>query len=161
MLRKNYIFVGIERLLHIKHLQIYFNLNYMKKLFTTLLSCLAVLSASSQTTTVSPLPQKITWGEKAFANSEKFYLVGASQADADAVELLSAKLNIVGVSEKVDAKKFPQATPIIIGEANDKAIKKARNSYLHRPKAIILKLVQNKLLLPAVTTVAHIMQHRA
>ena len=66
----------------------------MKKLFTTLLACLGILSASSQTVTISPLPQQVSWGGKAFCNAEKFYLVGASQADADAVELLSAKLPV-------------------------------------------------------------------
>lgn len=96
----------------------------MKKLFTTLLSCLAMYSAMAQTVTISPIPQKIAWGEKAFSNAEKFYLVGASKADADAVELLSVKLNIVGTSEKVDAKKFPDAKPIVIGESGDKAVAK-------------------------------------
>ena len=96
----------------------------MKKLFTTLLSFMALFTAMAQTVTISPLPQQVKWGEKAFTNAEKFYLVGASQADADAVELLSARLDIVGTSEKVDAKKFSGATPIIIGEANDKAVKK-------------------------------------
>ena len=42
---------------------------------------------TSQTVTVSPLPQQIAWGEKAFTNAEKFYLVGASKADADADNL--------------------------------------------------------------------------
>ena len=88
----------------------------MKKLFTTLLSCFALLSASSQTVTISPLPQKISWGEQVFTNAQAFYLVGADKADSDAVALLSGKLNIVGTNAKVDAKKFSNAKPIIIGE---------------------------------------------
>ena len=112
----------------------------MKKLFATIFSCMAVLSASSQTVTISPLPQQISWGGKAFANSEQFYLVGASTADADAVEVLSAKLNIVGTSEKVDIKKFPNATPIIIGEANDKAVKKFKKQIPTNAEGYYLKV---------------------
>ena len=112
----------------------------MKKLFATIFSCMAVLSASSQTVTISPLPQQVSWGGKAFANSEQFYLVGASTADADAVEVLSAKLNIVGTSEKVDIKKFPNATPIIIGEANDKAVKKFKKQIPTNAEGYYLKV---------------------
>ena len=100
----------------------------MKKLFPTLLSCFALLSASSQTVTISPLPQKISWGEQVFTNAQAFYLVGADKADSDAVALLSGKLNIVGTNAKVDAKKFPNAKPIIIGEYGDKAVAKYKKA---------------------------------
>ena len=119
----------------------------MKKLFTTLLACVAAIAANSQTVTISPLPQQISWGDQAFAKTEKFYLVGASQADADAVELLSSKLDIVGTSEKVDAKKFPAATPIIIGEANDKAVKKFKKLKLQLLTLLELLKLLVKLLL--------------
>ena len=112
----------------------------MKKLFTALLACFGLLTASSQTVTISPLPQQISWGGAAFANSEKFYLVGASQADADAVEFLSSKVNVIGTSEKVNAKKFPQATPIIIGEANDKAVKKFKKLIPAQAEGYYLKV---------------------
>ena len=112
----------------------------MKKLFTALLACFGLLTASSQTVTISPLPQQINWGGAAFANSEKFYLVGASQADADAVEFLSSKVNVIGTSEKVNAKKFPQATPIIIGEANDKAVKKFKKLIPAQAEGYYLKV---------------------
>ena len=120
--------------------QITINIIFMKKLFTTLLACVAAIAANSQTVTISPLPQQISWGDQAFAKTEKFYLVGASQADADAVELLSSKLDIVGTSEKVDAKKFPQATPIIIGEANDKAVKKFKKLIPAQTEGYYLKV---------------------
>ena len=112
----------------------------MKKLFTALLACFGLLTASSQTVTISPLPQQISWGGAAFANAEKFYLVGASQADADAVEFLSSKVNVIGTSEKVNAKKFPQATPIIIGEANDKAVKKFKKLIPAQAEGYYLKV---------------------
>lgn len=112
----------------------------MKKLFTALLAFFGLMTASSQTVTISPLPQQISWGGPAFANAEKFYLVGASQADADAVEFLSSKVNVIGTSEKVNAKKFPQATPIIIGEANDKAVKKFKKLIPAQAEGYYLKV---------------------
>ena len=89
-----------------------------------MLMLLPVLVQAQQHVTLSPLPQKISWGGKAFSNAQKFYIVGANRADSDAVELLAAKLDIVGVNEKVDTKKFPLAKPIILGEEGDKAVKK-------------------------------------
>ena len=95
-----------------------------KKLLLMMLMLLPVFVQAQQHVTLSPLPQKISWGGKAFSNAQKFYIVGANRADSDAVELLAAKLDIVGVNEKVDAKKFPLAKPIILGEEDDKAVKK-------------------------------------
>ena len=95
-----------------------------KKLLLMMLMLLPVLVQAQQHVTLSPLPQKISWGGKAFSNAQKFYIVGANRADSDAVELLAAKLDIVGVNEKVDTKKFPLAKPIILGEEDDKAVKK-------------------------------------
>jgi hyaluronoglucosaminidase len=112
----------------------------MKKLFTTLLSCLAVLCANSQTVTVSPLPQKITWGEKVFNNNDSFYLVGADKTDKDAVNLLQGKINIVGTSNKIDAKKFPTAKAIIIGEVGDKAVAKYKKLVPTVTEAYYLKV---------------------
>ena len=89
-----------------------------------MLMLLPVLAQAQQHVTLSPLPQKISWGGKAFPNAQKFYIVGADRADSDAVKLLAAKLDFVGVNEKVDAKKFPLAKPIILGEEDDKAVKK-------------------------------------
>ena len=96
----------------------------MKRVFMTLLASMAAVAAIAQTVTISPLPQKISWGEEAFSNDTKFYIVGASKADSDAIHLLAANLDIVGVSEKVNAKKFYMAKPIIIGEAGDKYVAK-------------------------------------
>ena len=81
----------------------------MKKLLTSLVLSLALLTANSQTVTISPLPQKITWGEEAFSNQTQFYIVCAEYADSDAIKLLSEKLEIIGVSKKINAKKFPSA----------------------------------------------------
>lgn len=96
----------------------------MKRLLFFILLVAGALNSAAQTVTISPLPQKVTWGECAFANDAQFYIVGGNTADVDAVNVLTEKLNIVGVSDKVNAKKFPQAKPVIIGDVQDKAVAK-------------------------------------
>lgn len=100
----------------------------MKKLRTVLLLLVATVSAVAQIVTISHLPRNIILGDCAFANDVDFYIVGANDADIDAVAVLSEKLNVVGISDKVNAKKFPQAKPIIIGEVQDKTVAKYRKS---------------------------------
>ncbi len=68
-------------------------------------------SAPAQQITVSPLPQNISWGEKAFDNTVTFRLTGAEDADADAVALLQDKLNTGEGSVE-----------LIVGESGDAAI---------------------------------------
>lgn len=69
------------------------------------------LNAMAQQVTISPLPQKITWGEKAFDRQTAFNVVGAETADADAVNALSAKYATTGGSIE-----------LIIGERGDDAV---------------------------------------
>lgn len=76
----------------------------------TLLFGLASLQA--QTVTVSPLPQSITWGEKAFDSATASYsLTGAEDADADAVAQLQTHLNVNGGSIQ-----------LFVGERGDNAV---------------------------------------
>lgn len=124
----------------------------MKRLFTTLLSCLAIFTASSQTTTISPLPQKVSWGEEAFTNNSKFYIVGADRADSDAMILLIQHYkkngdNIIGVNGKVDAKKFPGAKAIVIGEAGDKSVQKYRKLIPDHAEGYYLKVDSDKVVI--------------
>lgn len=69
------------------------------------------LNTMAQQVTISPLPQKITWGEKAFDRQTAFNVVGAETADADAVNALSAKYATTGGSIE-----------LIIGERGDDAV---------------------------------------
>lgn len=124
----------------------------MKRLFTTLLSCLAIFAASSQTTTISPLPQKVSWGDEAFTNDSKFYIVGADRADTDAMNLLIQHYkanadNIIGVNGKVDAKKFPGAKAIVIGEVGDKAVQKYRKFIPDHAEGYYLKVDSDKIVI--------------
>ena len=73
----------------------------MKRLLTTLLACFMALAVNAQKVTISPLPQKISWGEEAFSNKTKFYVVGSAEADGDAINLLAESVEILGVSKKI------------------------------------------------------------
>lgn len=94
----------------------------MKK---TILLVAAVLTAAfsgvrAQQPTLSPLPQKATWSEVAFAHGTPVYIEGADKADADAVALLC---------EKLDGCLTPSpqgAVRLLIGEVGDKAVKAYR-----------------------------------
>ena len=118
-----------------------------KKLLVMILMLLPFMVQGQQNVTVSPLPQKATWGGKAFNKAEKFYLVGADRADSDAVELLAAKLDIVGVNEKVDTKKFPLAKAIILGEEGDKAVKKYKKQIPDRAEGYYLQITPDQIVI--------------
>ena len=94
----------------------------MKK--TILLVAVALTAALSgvraQQPTLSPLPQKATWSEVAFAHGTPVYIEGADKADADAVALLC---------EKLDGCLTPSpqgAVRLLIGAVGDKAVKAYR-----------------------------------
>lgn len=119
----------------------------MKRVFITLLASMVAMVAVGQTVTISPLPQKVTWGEEAFSNNTKFYIVGASKADSDAINLLAANLDIIGVSERVNAKKFSMAKPIIIGEAGDKYVAKYEKSIPAASESYFLQVTPDKVVI--------------
>ena len=51
-------------------------------LLATVLAIILTPQIFAQTVTISPLPQKITWGEKAFANNQPITIKGDKTADA-------------------------------------------------------------------------------
>lgn len=80
----------------------------------------AISGVRAQQPTLSPLPQKATWSEVAFAHGTPVYIEGADKADADAVALLC---------EKLDGCLTPSpqgAVRLLIGEVGDKAVKAYR-----------------------------------
>lgn len=81
---------------------------------------LTMLDAHGQQPTLSPLPQKATWGEMAFTHDAFIYIEGADKADTDAVALLC---------EQLDGRLTPspkRAVHLIIGEVGDKAVRPYR-----------------------------------
>ena len=83
----------------------------LKQILTTALFSSVALAAAAQQVTISPLPQSISWGEKAFDNQTAFNIVGAETADADALNALTAKYGATGGSIE-----------LIIGERGDDAV---------------------------------------
>lgn len=73
--------------------------------------CTTVLMMQAQQVTISPIPQTITWGAKAFNNTTSYFLTGSETADQDAVDLLKSKLNTGTI-----------AIEVIIGEKDDPVV---------------------------------------
>ena len=83
---------------------------------TSLLSWMAAASfiaATAQTVNVSPLPQRIVWGDKAFDHPTSIVIKGANEADADAVAL-----------QRSHYAQNKNGIKVVIGERGDKAVKK-------------------------------------
>ena len=77
---------------------------------TLLLS--GLMPAHAQVAPLSPVPQQVKWGVKAFGNTTTFTLQGESMADADAVASL-----------KKHVKTAAGGKTLIIGEVGDEAVK--------------------------------------
>ena len=76
------------------------------------MAAFSFLAAAAQTVSVSPLPQRLVWGTKAFDQPESIVIKGADEADADAVALLRSSF--------VEGKK---GVKVVLGERGDKAVK--------------------------------------
>ena len=68
-------------------------------------------AVTAQTVNVSPVPQRLVWGDKAFDQPKSIVIKGADEADADAVALLRTHF--------AEGKGIK----VIIGERGDKAVK--------------------------------------
>lgn len=84
-----------------------------RRLLSWMAACCLVAATTAQTVNVSPLPQQIVWGDKAFDQPANIVIKGADEADADAVALLRSNFT--------DGKK---GVKVIIGERGDKAVAK-------------------------------------
>ncbi|MBQ2969275.1 MAG: beta-N-acetylglucosaminidase domain-containing protein [Bacteroidaceae bacterium] len=83
-----------------------------KRILSWTAACYVAVAATAQTVNVSPIPQRIVWGDKAFDQPKSIVIKGAEDADADAVALLREHFTEAGKGVKV-----------IIGERGDKAVK--------------------------------------
>ena len=86
----------------------------IKSILLSLLLGLGAGKAAAQQITVSPIPQNIEWGAKAFDNTATYKFTGSEEADADAVAALTATL---GAPQTGAAD-----VEIIIGERGDAAV---------------------------------------
>ncbi|MFI3314116.1 MAG: beta-N-acetylglucosaminidase domain-containing protein [Rikenellaceae bacterium] len=89
----------------------------MKKILNLLPLCAAIMmfcscECAAEQVEIYPTPQKVEWGSKTINISKGFNLVGANEADVDALRVLRE-----GVSESSKGVK------LIIGERGDEAVK--------------------------------------
>lgn len=110
----------------------------MKQIRLTLLLALCLIASFSfaQQVTISPIPQNISWGQKAFSNTTSFYLNGAAAADQDAVALLNSKLSI-GTS----------GVEIVLGEKDDAAVAAYAAEIPQMKEAYYLKVEAGKVII--------------
>ena len=84
----------------------------MKKLILSAFVALTAMGAVAQQTEIFPKPHQVSWGaDKAFDNTAAYTLVGAADADADAVALLAKHFSTEG-----------GAISLTIGERGDAAV---------------------------------------
>ena len=118
----------------------YFIKNYLMK--TKLLPLVAMAwtcatSMQAQQITVSPLPQEITWGSKAFDKGFSYTLTGESDADADAVRVLKSGLT-AGSGSNVN---------IVIGERGDAAVAAYETDIPNKKEGYYLKVEPGKVII--------------
>lgn len=104
-------------------------------LMTLALTCSATMQA--QQVTVSPLPQEITWGSKAFDQGFSYTLTGENDADADAVRVLKSELTS-GSGTNVN---------IIIGERGDAAVAAYEANIPDKKEGYYLKVEGDKVII--------------
>ncbi len=88
----------------------------------------------AQQVRISPVPQSITWGSKAFDNTVNFRITGATDADVDAVKLLQDKLAISSNG----------AVEIIIGQKGQAAIQAVEFDIPNRTEGYFLDVQSDK-----------------
>ena len=94
-------------------------------------------SMQAQQVTVSPLPQEITWGSKAFDKGFSYTLTGESDADADAVRVLKSGLT-AGSGSNVN---------IVIGERGDAAVAAYEGNIPNKKEGYYLKVEPGKVII--------------
>lgn len=110
----------------------------MNRLILLIYTLLLGMSLSAQQQVISPLPQKIIWGEKVFDNKVTLNIVGEDKADIDAVNALMAS----GLSlSKTNGVK------LYIGEKNDKAVKKYSKFIPKKAEGYYLKVGKDEVVI--------------
>ena len=92
----------------------------------------ATTAAMAQQVTISPIPQSVAWGDKAYDSAGATYtLQGADQADADAVRALKAKCQVTDGAG---------AVTIVMGERGDAAVAEYASEIPEHAEGYLLKV---------------------
>lgn len=96
---------------------------------------LTLAAASAKITQISPVPQQLEWGAKAFNRPSTLSLVGDKTADQDAVKAL--------------LKQFAagKGVKVTIGERGDKAVKKYTSKIPQKPEGYYLKVTPKEVVI--------------
>lgn len=100
----------------------------LKSALAIALTGVSATAATAQQTAISPTPQSITWGPKAFDRPQAISLRGADTADADAVAAL------LGAFAKGNGVK------VTIGERGDKAVRSVAAMIPDKPQGYYLRV---------------------
>ena len=104
----------------------------------TILSLAAALcvaaTTTAQTVNVSPLPQRIVWGEKAFDQPQSICIKGADEADTDAVALL-----------RTHYAESNKGVKVVVGERGDKAVKKYADRIPEKVEGYYMQVAKNQI----------------
>ena len=121
---------------------------YMKNLRAMLYAALPALLFSShvcaQCVTISPLPQQIAWGERAFDNNREIEIRGEKTADADAVAALRKFVCVYDAKKTAgDNRKVP--VRLFIGKAGDAAVRRYAKLIPERKDGYYLKVTPQEI----------------
>ena len=104
----------------------------------TILSLAATLcvaaTTTAQTVNVSPLPQRLVWGEKAFDQPQSICIKGADEADTDAVALL-----------RTHYAESNKGVKVVVGERGDKAVKKYADRIPEKVEGYYIQVAKNQI----------------
>lgn len=100
-----------------------------------MLAALAASQAWAQPVTISPTPHNVVWGDKVFERPGTISLVGAEEADTDAVATL--------------LKAFPagDGVTVSIGERGDKAVANVSHLIPDRPEGYYLSVTPEEIVI--------------
>ena len=107
----------------------------LNRLLSLLIVSALVFGLKAQTVVVSPIPQSIVWGAKAFDNTATFTINGETIADKDAVKLLKSNVN-TSASGQIQ---------ILIGKKGDAAIQDVDSKIPNKPEAYYLEIKPTKI----------------
>ena len=110
----------------------------IKSILLSLLLGLGAGKAAAQKITVSPIPQNIEWGAKAFDGTATYKFTGSEEADADAVAALTAFRAPQTGSADVE---------IIIGERGDAAVAAYESEIPAKAEGYYLKVEPGKVVI--------------
>ena len=106
------------------------------RILVSWMAALSFMAATAQTVSVSPLPQRLVWGDKAFNQPKNIVINGADEADTDAVALLRSSF--------AEGKK---GVKVVLGERGDKAVKAYEQQIPNKVEGYYISVGKNQVVI--------------